>query len=78
MTTISFRTEEDVKNKLDAIAKQQNRDRSFIVNQAIHYFISLNDWQIEHIKAGVKQAKNNEFADDKAVKSAFAKWKKHA
>ncbi|MDR2902495.1 MAG: CopG family ribbon-helix-helix protein [Lactobacillales bacterium] len=76
MNTLSFRTEETTKKKLDILAAQQNRDRSFIINQAIEYFIGLNEWQTQHIKQGLEQANRGEFADDKAVKSVFAKWKK--
>ena len=58
------------------LAAQQNRDRSYIINQAIEYFLSLYNWQIEHIEEGVRQADNNEFASDTEVKMAFDKWKK--
>lgn len=76
MNTVSFRTEESTKQKLDFLATQQNRDRSYIINQAIDYFLELNEWQMAHIEQGVAQANNNEFADEKNVKSVFAKWKK--
>ncbi|MBR1915287.1 MAG: CopG family transcriptional regulator [Alphaproteobacteria bacterium] len=76
MNTLSFRTEDKIKQKLDTIAQEQNRDRSFVINQAIDYYLSLYDWQIEHIMQGVKQAQKQEFASDEEIKSAFAKWKK--
>ena len=76
MNTLSFRTENEIKQKLDAIAEQQNRDRSYIINQAINYYLSLYDWQIEHIMQGVEQAKSQDFAADDEVKATFDKWKK--
>ncbi|MCM1323384.1 MAG: hypothetical protein NC218_04420 [Acetobacter sp.] len=76
MNTISFRTEESTKQKLDFLAEQQNRDRSYIINQALDYYLSLHEWQMAHIQQGVKQAQNNEFAEDTEVKDAFDKWKK--
>ena len=76
MNTLSFRTENEIKQKLDVIAEQQNRDRSYIINQAIEYYLSLYDWQIEHIMQGVEQVKSQDFANDEEVKSAFDKWKK--
>lgn len=76
MNTISFRTEESTKQKLDMLAAQQNRDRSFIINQAINQFLSLHEWQIAHIEEGVNQANNNEFADEIEVKAIFNKWKR--
>lgn len=76
MNTLSFRTENEKKQKLDAIAQQQNRDRSFVINQAIDYYLSLYDWQIEHITQGVAQAERQEFAEEEDVEAAFAQWKK--
>lgn len=76
MNSLSFRTENEIKQKLDAIAQQQNRDRSYIINQAIDYYLSLYDWQIEHIMQGVEQASTQNFAGDDEVKASFNKWKK--
>ena len=76
MNTISFRTEESTKQKLDMLAAQQNRDRSFIINQAIDQFLSLHEWQMAHIEEGVNQGNNNEFADEMEVKAIFNKWKR--
>lgn len=76
MNTISFRTEESTKQKLDFLAEQQNRDRSFIINQALDYYLSLHEWQMAHIQKGVEQAEAGEFANDKEIKATFDKWKK--
>ena len=76
MNTISFKTKDSTKEKLDFLASQQNRDRSFIINQALDYYISLYEWQMAHIQKGVKQAENNEFADAREVQAAFDKWKR--
>ena len=74
MDTISFRTEEETKKKLDQLAAAQKRDRSFVINEAINYYLSLQDWQIAHIKEGVRQAKNKEFATDKEIRDILEKW----
>lgn len=75
MNTLSFRTPEATKAKLDFLANQQQRDRSFIINEAIDYYLSLQEWQLAHIQTGVEQAKKGEFASDEDVNAAFAKWK---
>ena len=76
MSTLSFRTPETTKAKLDFLANQQQRDRSFVINEAIDYYLSLQEWQLKHIQTGVEQAKNNEFVSDKEVKATFARWKR--
>ena len=75
MCTLSFRTADATKVQLDLLAKQQQRDRSFVINEAINYYLSLQEWQLQHIQKGVEQVKNNEFATDEEVNAAFAKWK---
>ena len=67
MNTLSFRTPEATKAKLDFLANQQQRDRSFIINEAIDYYLSLQEWQLAHIKMGVEQVKKGEFASDEVV-----------
>lgn len=75
MNVVSFRTENETKQKLDFLAAQQQRDRSFIINEAIDYYLSLQEWQLAHIQQGVDEANKGEFASEEEVKAAFEKWK---
>ncbi len=76
MQSVSFRIEESKKNRIDQLATIQDRDRSYIINEALTAYLDLVDWQIEHIREGIRQADNEEFADPDAVAAAFARWKK--
>jgi predicted transcriptional regulator len=74
-SVISFRIDETKRDKLDLIADGQKRDRSFIINEAIDNYLDVYNWQIEHIKKGLKQADNGEFATEDDVKKTFASFK---
>ncbi len=74
--TISFRLETKKKEALDAIAATLDRDRSYILNEAIDAYLEVHRWQIEHIKEGIRQADAGEFASDAEVTAAFARWRK--
>ena len=74
--TISFRLGTDRKEALDAIAAALDRDRSYILNEAIDAYLEVHRWQIEHIKEGIRQADAGEFATDAEVTAAFARWRK--
>ncbi len=74
--TVTFRVDSDKKDALDAIAAGQDRDRSYVLNQAIDAYIETHRWQIEHIEEGLRQADAGEFATDEEVAAAFAKWRK--
>lgn len=69
--TLTFRTEVKTRERLDQIAQAMDRDRSYILNQAIDTYLDIYNWQIEHIEAGQKQARNGEFVEEKEWRSAF-------
>ena len=66
-STITFRVEDDKKAELDEIADGLNRDRSYVLNEAVSAYIETHRWQIEHIKEGLRQADAGEFASDEEV-----------
>jgi RHH-type rel operon transcriptional repressor/antitoxin RelB len=74
--TISFRLETQKKQALDAVATVLDRDRSYVLNEAIDAYLDVQRWQIEHIKEGIRQADAGEFASEAEVKAAFARWRK--
>ncbi len=74
--TITFRLDAEKKIALDEIASGIERDRSFVLNQAIDAYLEVHSWQLDHIKEGLRQADAGEFASDEEVAAAFAKWRK--
>jgi predicted transcriptional regulator len=74
--TISFRLESDKRKALDAVATALDRDRSYILNQAIDAYLDVHRWQIEHIREGLRQADAGEFASDAEVTAAFSRRRK--
>ncbi|MBI1941615.1 MAG: CopG family transcriptional regulator [Acidobacteria bacterium] len=75
-TAITFRLDTDKREALDAIAEVTDRDRSHVLNEAIDAYLDAHQWQIEHIKKGLRQAQAGQFATEKAVAKAFARWRR--
>lgn len=75
MTTVSFRIEESKKRRIDDLASLRERDRSYLINEALDAYLDLMDWQLAHIEEGVRQAEAGEFASEDEVRAAFARWK---
>ena len=73
--TLSFRTDEETKTRLDSLAGALRRDRSFLINEAIEQYLELNDWQEAQIRAGIEEADRGEFATEEEVEAVFAKWR---
>lgn len=46
--------------RLDAIAANTDRSRSYIVNAAIDYYLDLYDWQTRRIEERLERAQSDE------------------
>jgi len=73
---MTLRIDPSKKKALDAIATGLDRDRSYVLNQAIDSYLETHRWQVIHIKEGLRQAQKKRFAAEAQVKSAFARWRK--
>lgn len=73
--TITFRLDADKKKALDAIAAGLDRDRSYVLNEAVRSYLELYQWQVGHVREGLRQADAGRFASDSEVAGAFAKWR---
>ena len=71
---ISFRIDASKKKSLDVLATLMDRDRSFIINEAIAQYIELHEWQISHIQEGLEQANRSEFAGEKEVQALIKRY----
>jgi len=58
------------------IAEGLDRDRSYVLNEAVESYLEVHRWQVEHIKEGLGQARAGEFVGDAAVAAAFSKWRR--
>lgn len=74
--TITFRVDAQKRKALDAIAVGIDRDRSYVLNEAIDNYLEVHRWQSAHIKEGLRQAEAGKFAADREVAAAFARWRK--
>jgi RHH-type transcriptional regulator, rel operon repressor / antitoxin RelB len=53
---ITIRIDPEVKKKLTKMARATARTRSFLVADAIQEYLNVNEWQLEAIQEGVRQA----------------------
>jgi predicted transcriptional regulator len=44
------------RESIDAIAEATNRDRSFVINEALSGYIDVYRWQVEHIQDAIREA----------------------
>jgi predicted transcriptional regulator len=71
--TVTFRIDADTRAALDRLASALDRDRGYLINEAVEAYLAVNAWQIAHIDEGLRQADAGEFAAEAEV-AAF--WKR--
>lgn len=76
MGTEAFSVRADSKKvkQLDKLAKQMDRSRNYLVNQAIDQLLELHAWQVDRVKEGVKAADAGRFASDAEMERIFNKY----
>lgn len=69
--TLTFRLDNHTRQELDQLAHYMDRDRSYLLTEAVGNYLHQNRWMMEHIKEGLKEADAGAFATDKEVKAMF-------
>ena len=70
--TITVRVESETRESIDAIAEATNRDRSFVINEALSAYIDVYRWQVEHIQDAIREADAGRFVPDAEVERRMA------
>ena len=68
--TISFRLDEDKAEALDTLAEALDRDRTYLLNEAVSAYLDVQRWHIEQIESGIRQADAGKLVEHDKVK----KW----
>ena len=69
--TVSVRLDRENREELDRLATHLERDRSYLVNEAVGSYLARVRWEEEHIKESLRQATAGKFATDKQVDAAY-------
>ena len=71
--TLTVRVDAETLKALDTIAEMQDRDRTYIVKEALRAYLEVNDWQLAHIRQGLSEARAGKFASDADVRTTVAR-----
>ncbi len=66
--TVSFRADSKKIEALDALASVQDRDRSYLLNQAVDNYLDLQQYHLELIENGIREADAGDLVDHAEVK----------
>ena len=74
LKTLTFRVLEKKVAALDSAAALQQRDRSFILNEAVDQYLSLQEYHLALIDEGIRAADAGQFIDHSEVIKMAASW----
>lgn len=76
--SVTFRMEEDKIQAIDHLAESMDRDRSYLINEAIDQFLEVKRWHAEQIELAIAEADAGRFASAEEVRTAFDAFKPKA
>ena len=65
--TITFRMDPRKVKQLDAYAQQDDRDRSYLLNEAVDRYLEVRQLQVARIEEGLRQAAAGELIEHSEV-----------
>jgi RHH-type transcriptional regulator, rel operon repressor / antitoxin RelB len=73
--TISFRLGSEKIAALDSLAVAMDRDRSYLLGEAVKAYLETQQWHLREIEAGVAEADAGQVIPHRKVKAMAAKWR---
>ena len=73
---MTVRVEPRTRKALDGIAASLDRDRTYVVNQALESYIEVHQWHLDHIRQGLREAHAGKFVPPAEVNRRKARLRK--
>lgn len=76
--TVSFRMDSDWVDELDRLAGPQKRDRTFLLNEAVEEYLTVQKSHLELIKEGLRDAEAGRVTSHDEVVTLTKTWRSTA
>jgi RHH-type rel operon transcriptional repressor/antitoxin RelB len=76
--TVTFRAPGATIKALDSLAALQQRDRSFLLNEAVDHYLAMNEYYREQIAEGMRDIRRGEHVSHAEAQAVAATWSKKA
>lgn len=74
--TVSFRLESEKVSALDELANSLDRDRTYLLSEAVQAYLDTQQWHLEQIRAGIADADAGRVIDHRKVRAMAARWRR--
>lgn len=75
--TVSFRLDPAKVAALDALAGSMDRDRTYLLGEAVDAYLETQRWHLEQIEAGITEANAGQVIEHRKVKALAARWRRN-
>lgn len=72
--TFTVRVDAAAKRRLERLAKNTGRSRSFLAAEAINDYLDVNEWQVAGIKQAIASLDRGEGVSHERVKDWITSW----
>jgi predicted transcriptional regulator len=76
--TVTFRLESDKVAALDTLAGLMDRDRTYLLCEAVRAYLETQQWQLQQIEAGIADADAGKVVSHDKVKAMAARWRRRS
>ena len=73
-TTFTVRVDASAKKRLERLAKNTGRSRSFLAAEAINEYLDVNEWQVAGIRQAIASLDRGEGVVHQQVKDWITSW----
>jgi len=70
---VTVRLDENLKTRLEALARGTRRSKSFLAAEAIAQYVEREAWQIDETRKALEEANAEDFATEADVDDVFSK-----
>ena len=74
MKATTIRINDSTLGRIDGIAHNLSRPRSWVINQAIERFLDYEEWFVGQVTKGIEEANKGEIASREEVAEKFRNW----
>ncbi len=74
--TVSFRIDSTKLDALDSLAGILDRDRTYLLNEAVRNYLDVQQWQMEQINKGIQAADAGNVFTQAEVRKMAAQWRR--
>lgn len=71
---VTFRMGKDRIAALDELGKCYDRDRSYLVNEAVEEYLARREWQLEEVKRALAEVEEGKFLTEEEFLKDVASW----